>query len=227
MNIFKRIFRRIFLGSEEYQKAQAAKHAKRRAARVYAQRKRLERAAETLKEAHRATQGIFIVADLETTGLSSKAEILELAAVKADASGLIHEELSVLIRPRGPIPEEIVRLTGITRELVRKRGIVIEQAFPRFMQFCGTHPVFFHNAPFDRRFVLSAAAVLGYRFENPVLCSLKVARAAWPELSSHKLAVLSAHIGAPAPTHRGLDDVKATLEVLLAAREKAVYSLPT
>lgn len=225
MNIFRRIFRRLFLGSEAYQAAEAEKHTKRLAARAYAQRKRLEKAAKTLKEAHQASTGTFIIADLETTGLSSKAEILELAAIKADATGVVLEEMSLLVRPRRGIPADIVRLTGITPAMVRARGIRIEEAFPRFVDFCGKHPVFFHNAGFDKRFVLAAADALGYVFENPVLCTLRVARAAWPELPSHKLAVLAQHIGAPAPTHRGLDDVKATLQVLLAARREAAQRL--
>jgi DNA polymerase-3 subunit epsilon len=47
---------------------------------------------------------------------------------------------------------------------------------------------------------------------------LSLARVAWPALGSYKLGVLAEHVGAPAPTHRGLADVRATLAVLLAAR---------
>ena len=47
-----------------------------------------------------------------------------------------------------------------------------------------------------------------------------MARAAWSILDDYKFSLLSKHVGAPAPTHRALADVKPTLEVLLSARKQ-------
>jgi DNA polymerase III epsilon subunit-like protein len=80
--------------------------------------------------------------------------------------------------------------------------------------------VFFHNAPFDAGFLKTASNKTRLKFTNQVHDTLPMARQAWPSLGTYKLAVLAEHIGAPAPTHRGLTDVKATLAVLLAARQK-------
>ncbi len=89
-----------------------------------------------------------------------------------------------------------------------------------FLAFIEARPVFFHNAPFDMRFIKVAADTTGLKFANPVHDTLPLTRAAWPTLGSYKLSLLAEYVGAPAPTHRGLADVKTTLAVLLSARKK-------
>ena len=84
----------------------------------------------------------------------------------------------------------------------------------------GSHPVFFHNAPFDVGFLKQATAQSQLKFSNPVHDTLPMAWAVWPSLGTYKLGALAEHIGVPAPTHRGLADAKAALAVLLAARDK-------
>ena len=192
-------------------------HARRRTSSPAASRARARRTLQTLQEARAAMAGTFVIADLETTGLSSRDEILELAAIRANAAGRVLGEFSTLVQIRGGLSRQVTELTGITRSMALRRGVPIGQALPTYLLFCGNDPIFFHNAGFDRRFIVQAASWLRLPFENQVLCTLKVARAAWPQLPSHTLKVLAAHVGAPAPTHRGLDDVNASLAVLLAA----------
>ena len=168
---------------------------------------------------------LFVIADLETTGFSSDAEILEVAAVLADGLGRIHAEFSTLVQVQHTIPREITVLTGISQSMVNRDGIALTEALPRFLAFCADYPIFFHNAPFDKRFLSSAVLKLGLNFSNPVYCSLKVARAAWPQLSSHTLQALARHIGILPPTHRGLEDVRAALSVLLAAKDVPLTDL--
>ena len=79
---------------------------------------------------------------------------------------------------------------------------------------------FFHNAPFDQGFIKKAASQAKVKFVNPVHDTLPLARQAWPSLTSYKLATLAQHVGASVPTHRALEDAKATLAVLLAARQR-------
>jgi DNA polymerase-3 subunit epsilon len=201
--------------------AKAALLEKRHRARAASRRSREKKMAMVLEQIWTATDGDFVIADLETTGLSAKDEILEFAAIIARANGEIAAEFSTLVRVRRPVPALITNLTGITQAQVNRHGIPLTQALPQFLEFIGNRPVFFHNAGFDRRFIRDAAARLGLPFDNPVHCTLSMARAMWPQLPSHKLAILARHVGASAPTHRGLDDVKSTLEVLLAAKEQA------
>lgn len=202
--------------------AEQAAEAKRRQGRVSYLRRRARERAVTLLRAQEATRGTFVVADLETTGLSGEDEIVEIAALRVDHVGRVLAEFSTLVRIRGYLPERITRLTGITRQMVASRGVPLGEALSRFLGFCRKDPVFFYNAPFDKRFLQAACERLALSFENEVHCSLKVARAAWPQLRSHKLVDLARHLNAPLPAHRGLDDVRTTLYVLMYALRGAL-----
>jgi DNA polymerase-3 subunit epsilon len=163
-----------------------------------------------------------VVADLETTGLNADTdEILEFAAVMVEPSGAIVAEFSTLVRATKPVPQFITSLTGISQMDVDRDGRPLAEALGQFLDFVGTYPVLFHNAPFDVGFLKLACAQTKNTFTNPVHDTLPMARKSWPSLRSYKLDVLARHVGAPAPTHRGLADVKATLAVVLAARASA------
>ncbi len=175
----------------------------------------------TLNAALQALNGNFVVADLETTGLSTAScEILEFAAVQVSATGSIEREFTQVVRTQGLVPSFITRLTGITQAEVDRSGMAPLDAFSAFLAFVEDMPVFFHNASFDKRFLNAAAAQMGLPFANSTHCTLALARRAWPELPSHKLDILARHVGASQPTHRALADVHTTVTVALAARQR-------
>lgn len=174
-----------------------------------------------LSAALAALRGPFIVADLETTGLSTAScEILEFAAVRVGPEGAAQREYAQVVRTRAAVPSFITRLTGITQAEVDRQGVPVAQAFAAFLDFVEDLPVFFHNASFDRRFLAAAASQTGLPFANATHCTLALARRAWPELPSHKLDVLARHVGASEPTHRALADVRTTVAVALAAASR-------
>ena len=166
-----------------------------------------------------ATTQVFIVADLETTGLNSATdEVIEFAAIKVSSTGKVLAEFSMLVCSVAPIPEVITKLTGITPSDIAREGRPLGEAMKAFVDFVGTQPVFFHNAPFDVGFLKKSATQTRQKFGNPVHDTLPMARVAWPSLESYKLATLAQHVGTQVPTHRALADAKATLAVLLVAR---------
>lgn len=179
--------------------------------------------ATVLDAAWTATRQPFIVADLETTGLSPENdEVLELAALKVTPDGSITGEFSTLVRVSRQVPAEITRLTGITQDAIDNNGRPSVDAMKAFAAFVGAYPIFFHNAPFDQGFLKKAASRANMKFENPVHDTLPLARQAWPSLDTYKLATLAQRAGAAVPTHRALEDARAALAVLLAARQKVV-----
>jgi DNA polymerase-3 subunit epsilon len=175
--------------------------------------------ATSLDAAWSATHQPFIVADIETTGLNAETdEVLEFAAVLVTPDGTITREFSTLVRASILVPAEITRITGITQDAIDQEGRPLGDAMKAFAMFAGAHPVFFHNAPFDKKFIKKAISLTKMNFDNPIHDTLPMARQAWPSLSTYNLASLAQHVAAPAPTHRALADAKATLSVLLAAR---------
>jgi DNA polymerase-3 subunit epsilon len=187
--------------------------------RKAAREARLSAVRADIEAAWAATQTRFAVADLETTGLKGDtAEIIELAVVLVESDGSVTSEFSLLVQTNQPLPAEITRLTGITQTDLDTQGQALTDALAAFLAHIGERPVFFHNAPFDRCFLNFAFAKTKLDFKNAVHDTLPLARRAWPSLGTYKLGVLAERVGAATPKHRALTDARATLAVLLAAR---------
>ncbi|MDO5700075.1 MAG: DEDD exonuclease domain-containing protein [Bowdeniella nasicola] len=168
----------------------------------------------------------FVVVDLETTGTRARgAAITEIGAVKVRGG----EELGTfqtLVKPDHPIPPMIQSLTGITNQMVRTAPD-LAPSFASFLEFAGFERgsvLVAHNASFDVSFLKAAARSLSYRWPNPtVVDTLRLARRVLTrdEVRNHKLATLAALFGASVtPSHRALDDARATVDVLHALLER-------
>ncbi len=162
----------------------------------------------------------FVVVDLETTGGSPAlgCAITEIGAVKI-CGGETLGEFQSLVNPGIPIPSFITDLTGITDEIVASAP-KIDKALPSFLEFCGSHKktvLIAHHAPFDLSFLKSAAAQLSHPWPKyRVIDTAKIARyvLSREEVINCKLSTLSAFFSvATLPTHRALDDARATVEV--------------
>ncbi|MDH6678185.1 DNA polymerase-3 subunit epsilon [Rhodococcus sp. LBL1] len=175
----------------------------------------------------------FVIVDLETTGGSADTDaITEIGAVKV-RGGEILGELGTLVDPGRAIPPYIVEITGITTAMVRGAPR-IDTVLPAFLEFARGAVLVAHNAGFDVGFLKAAAARAGIpwpRFQ--VLCTVKLARRVLSrdEAPSVKLSALASLFGADTtPTHRALDDARATVDVLHAligrVGNQGVHSLP-
>ncbi|MFC2473387.1 MAG: exonuclease domain-containing protein, partial [Actinomyces sp.] len=168
----------------------------------------------------------FVVVDLETTGGAPGARSLtEIGAVKV-RGGQVLAEFSTLVNPGVAIPAQITMLTGITNAMVAGAPGVrtCVEAFLDWADLLADDVVLVaHNARFDVGHLRGAAAALGLEWPEPrVLDTLALARKAWTrsEVPNHKLGALAAFVGSQTrPTHRALDDARATVDVLHAALE--------
>ncbi|WP_241665722.1 DEDD exonuclease domain-containing protein [Prescottella subtropica] len=175
----------------------------------------------------------FVVVDLETTGGSAATDaITEIGAVRV-RGGEILGEMATLVDPDREIPPYIVELTGITTAMVRGAPRM-ETVLPAFLEFAGGAVLVAHNAGFDIGFLKAAAARLDLPWPPfQVLCTVKLARRILgrDEAPSVKLSALARLFGADTtPTHRALDDARATVDVLHAligrVGNQGVHSLP-
>lgn len=158
----------------------------------------------------------YVVFDVETTGSSAKeGGITEIGAVKV-ARGLIVDQFSTLINPERPIEPFVMRLTGITNSMVADAPLDAE-VMPHFEEFAEGSVLVGHNVHFDCAFVEAARSRCGLKpLSNPVLDTLKLARALVPGLKRYRLSSLVTHFGVrQLPNHRALADASATAEVLL------------
>ncbi len=159
---------------------------------------------------------VFVVFDIETTGLSWEAErITEIGAVKIK-DGKIVERFSSFVNPERPIPAEITTLTGITDEMVADAP-KIETLLPEFLAFCGDAVMVAHNASFDMGFIRHNAKLrCGVEVKNTVLDTLGLSRALLQDLKKHKLDIVCDYLGVSLKGHhRAVNDAEATAEVFL------------
>lgn len=165
----------------------------------------------------------FVVVDLETTGGSAAEHaITEIGAVKV-RGGEVLGELGSLVDPGVAIPPLVAALTGITDALVAGAPR-LESVLPAFWEFSRGAVLVAHNAPFDIGFLKAACARQGLPWPAPaVVDTARLARTALrrDEVRDCKLATLARHFRASVePTHRALDDARATVDVLHALLER-------
>ena len=164
----------------------------------------------------------FCVLDLETTGASvASCEITEVGAVNF-LGGEEQGAFQTLVNPGLAIPPFITILTGITHAMVIEAP-PIDEVFPQFLEFIGGRVIVGHNVRFDMSFLNAAAHRLGYdRLPNQIVDTCALARRlVRPEVRNLKLSTLAAHFRSPVkPTHRALEDAKATAHVLHSLLER-------
>ncbi|BBX96904.1 hypothetical protein MLAC_21980 [Mycobacterium lacus] len=171
----------------------------------------------------------FVVFDLETTGGRTTSApgipadaITEIGAVKV-RGGAVLGEFATLVDPQRSIPPQIVQLTGITTAMVGDAP-TIDAVLPMFFEFAGDAILVAHNAGFDVGFLRAAAQRCEITWPRPkVLCTVRLARRVLSreEAPSVRLAALARLFAvATPPTHRALDDARATVDVLHALIER-------
>lgn len=169
------------------------------------------------------SESVFVIVDLETTGGSPvDAGITEIGAVKV-CGGLVVGEFQSLVNPGEPIPPFITALTGISDSTVADAPS-LAGVFPSFLEFITGATLVAHNASYDVGFLKGAAAKLGHTWPEPrVVDTVRMARAALEngEVVNRKLQTLATYFKAPvSPTHRALDDARATVHVFHALLER-------
>ncbi len=155
----------------------------------------------------------YVAFDLETTGMSAERnEIIEIGAVKVEG-GKVVDRFSSFVNPHQPIPPEIVRLTGISDDMVKDAA---DAAFvvPEFVRFSEGYMLVGHNLMFDFTFTRISASRLGLPFEHEGVDTLKVARKVLSDLPSRSLGSLCDHYGiVNAAAHRAYHDALATAKL--------------
>lgn len=156
--------------------------------------------------------GIFL--DLETTGLDPiRDEIIEFGMVPFTYAldGRIFDvgvPFGRLRQPNGPIPPEIIALTGITDAMVHGKSIKSEE----IEAIVGPADLIVaHNAAFDRRFAERFCASF---VAKPWACSMSQVPWAEEGFEGAKLSYLLSGCGLFFEGHRAVDDCLAAIELL-------------
>ena len=152
----------------------------------------------------------YVVVDIETTGLGSSDEIVEIGALKVRGHQVV-ETFCSLVHPSRPIPPSATLIHGITNSIV-KDASPIDVVLDDFFAFVGDDIVIGHNiASFDLPFIRRFSGSRGYSFGRRYVDTLYVAKRKLPQLGSYTLARLSACLAVEETSkHRALGDCYST-----------------
>jgi DNA polymerase-3 subunit epsilon len=169
----------------------------------------------------------FVIVDIETTGGSPKSsKITEIAMYKHDGFQII-DEFVTLVNPEIPIPEFIVRLTGISDKMVENAPKFYEIA-KKIIEFSENCVFVAHNVGFDYGIVRHEFNSLGYDYRRSHICTVRASRYIIPGHDSYSLGKLTRALGIELiGRHRAGGDAHATallFQLLYQKSEKNVLS---
>lgn len=170
----------------------------------------------------------LIFADCETTGVSPKDKIVELAYAITDADMNILVADQSLIDPEMPIPSGASAVHHITNKMVEDEPTIDQYMRLRKMPLSSDEPMLFiaHNAPFDIRYFGP-----WMHEETRTFCTLRLARKLFPDADSHKLQALRYSLDLPEPdgqAHRADADVELLMNFVrycMVLTGKTIYEL--
>jgi DNA polymerase-3 subunit epsilon len=196
---------------------------------------------------------MLIVYDVETSGLPDwkkpsndpcQPHITQIAAILADDAGVEQERMNVFIKPDGwTLPEEIVKITGVTQEMLEKDGIPIADAVEKFLTIWRKSLLkVAHNESFDCRLLRIEMARLFGKIDLleewkvfPAFCTMvksthvlklppteKMLKAGFDKPKSPKLEEAYEFFFGKKPdkSHDAMADVESTLAIYLKLNEK-------
>ncbi|HLI74406.1 MAG TPA: exonuclease domain-containing protein [Acidimicrobiales bacterium] len=165
----------------------------------------------------------FVVLDVETTGGSpTSAALTEIAAARYQGGECLGV-LQTLVDPQQDIPPLITILTGISDPMVQEAPRV-QAVLPSLIEFVRGAVVVGHNVSFDMSFLNAALVASGREpLTNQVVDTLALARRMLrPDVPNCRLATLARELDLEhRPTHRALEDVRATADLLHGLIERA------
>lgn len=165
----------------------------------------------------------FAVVDVETTGGKLEyARIIEIGIVLVDNWEIV-EKFSSLVKVSEELSPFIVNLTGITQKML-ERAPTFDEIAEKVDSLLDGRIFVAHNVASDYGAVGAELRRAGFAFSPEKLCTLKLARRAFPGLSKYSLGELCAELGlSEFRQHRALDDAIAAARLLILAEKHGAW----
>jgi len=164
---------------------------------------------------------IYVVFDIETTGLSILYDtLIEIAGVKIK-SGTIIGKFQSLINPKKLLSSFTTKLTGITNLMV-KEAPSLDKVLRDFYDFSKDSILVAHNADFDLGHIYHNYKDLGiFSGTQPSIDTLTLAKVMYPGRTRYSLDQLCRFLKVPLNEHhRASQDAEATTEIFLHMLKK-------
>lgn len=167
-----------------------------------------------------ASWAMYTAIDLETTGLSPLGNrITEIALVRLWGTHVVAKWVS-LVNPCRPIPAHLVRLIGISNEMVAEAPLFADLV-STMQAFIGASTLIAHNAPFDKSFFDAELVKAGEKpLTNDWIDTVALAQRLLPQLPNRKLVTVAAYFGIDCGGHH-----RALADAIMAAKIFAKMTL--
>lgn len=157
----------------------------------------------------------YVVVDIETSGLDfNKNSIVEIGCVKVKDNNTV-EEFERLIRQDNNLPQDIVNLTGITDEYLKKYGKEEKQVLIETLNFFEDLPIVSYGNNFDINFLNRALNRNGLsNIKNQTIDLMRYVKKENRMLENYKLQTALRGFGIDKKVpHRALADARLTYEL--------------
>ncbi|MCD1147296.1 type I-E CRISPR-associated endoribonuclease Cas2e [Peptoniphilus sp. KCTC 25270] len=151
----------------------------------------------------------YIILDIETSGLDEiKNSIIEVGCIRKNRGE--REEYQSYVKTKEILSEDIVKLTGITNEILEKEGKSLEIVLEELLDFMGQGEIIGYGIPFDIRFINQALQNDGKpRIKNKAKDLIKQVKREQSCLGNYKLETVLKQYGIEKEVpHRALEDAK-------------------
>lgn len=159
----------------------------------------------------------YVVVDIETTGLTTSSEIIEVCALHIIDGNVVDKYSSLIDYPdRKSLPKKITELTGITLDMMREEGGYVEDVLLKLKNFIGDKVIICHNAKFDLGFLIQKMyKYIDSSLSNEFIDTLYISREFLSdEIKNHKLPTIAKHFNIDTTNlHRAEGDCIITYQV--------------
>jgi DNA polymerase III subunit epsilon len=181
---------------------------------------KLEKPPVTPPKINKPNKARTVIIDTETTGFGfNKGDrIIEIACLELISGIPTGNKFHTRLNPQRYISKGAEAKHGLSREMLKNEPLFAEVA-EKLIAFIGASKIIAHNAPFDRGFINSELLRAGYPSyeKDRFLCTLKLARQAYPEERHNKLEDICLRLGVDLSNtklHSALNDCEVLAEAL-------------
>jgi DNA polymerase-3 subunit epsilon len=158
---------------------------------------------------------VYAVTDIETTGGQPGGNSIIEIGICFVCNNVITARYHSLFNPGRSIPRFITGLTGIDDVMVKDAPLFSDEAARIYDMLSGCVFVA-HNVNFDFAFIQKSLDLEGIRWSPRKLCTIRLARRAFPGLRSYSLGALSNHLNITQnEAHRALSDAETAALIFL------------
>lgn len=153
--------------------------------------------------------------DFETATFS-RSSACALGVVIVENGRELHRQAWLIRPPGNRYQAGNIAIHGIT-PADTEHAPSFDRVWAEAMQMIGERTLVAHNAGFDIGVIRRSCEEFELALpSSPYLCTVRLARRTWPELSAHKLPIVAGHIGAELNHHDALSDAAACSSILHA-----------